>query len=60
MELSNKEGWRSISLTVQLQEQAGTAGGTEGWEPKRQGQGLEQVEAGVGSQDHRPEPHPSP
>lgn len=45
-----KEGWSRISLTVQLQEQAGTAGRTEGSVSKRQDQGLEQIEADVGSQ----------
>lgn len=55
-----KEGWSRISLTVQLQEQAGTAGRTQGSVSKRQDQGLEQMEAAVGSQDHTPEPHPSP
>lgn len=33
---------------------------TQGSVSKRQDQGLEQMEAAVGSQDHTPEPHPSP
>lgn len=60
MELSNKEGWSRISLAVQLQEQAGTAGRPERYLSKSQDQGLEQIEAGAGSQDHRPEADPSP
>lgn len=59
MELSNKEGWSSTTLTVQLQEQAGTAGRIEGSVSKRRGQGLEQIEAGVGALMGKPSAKPS-